>query len=679
MSTIKYKPNPNILNPALYNTSNIELQFYQNRLQWPWRRGDWHALGWVFMALGIVVIYSLLNLHDIRLDSQRLKIAIHNRRNRGEARLEFAPRSTYDRISTHLRAFAYMRYQRIASISVGMCTLILVGFAFPFLYIFTQHPYYAREPFLGPPPISGRSGMMALAMLPFILALGMKVNLVSLVTGVGHEKLNVLHRWLGMLMGILSVIHAVPFVVEPVKNGGWALCKEKFMSHPTYWNGVGAFVCLFWLCIASQPFIRRWCYEVFVHLHIMAGVGFLGLMFWHCNNMLTSWHYLYASFAIWVGCLSYRLVFRTNFIRHISGEQAHVKLLTEDGVQITIPTTLRWSAGQHVFVRIPSISPFDNHPFTVASFPDKPIGEHNDLVVVFKPHAGFTRKVYNLAKNNPDTSVRAYLDGPYGGLSRKLESFETVLLIAGGSGITPIIGHLAELAKKIRRKEAVTRDVRIIWTVKRFESLEWFKDAISQIARTMPRNSLLVQYFVTQETPVALPAFPISATREWPSSPGQKTPMTPVFPKAAALPTTGRAIPDEHQYELSVLAMQKELNHPAAGTASTSNSPIYSTDVDCAGNPFEPEHEPPKKLPPLGDEVLLEFGRPPLRETLRIWAEGFGRRACIYVCGPPGMKVDVANAVADMQSDIWMGGGGELGAGGVEREEVYLHTESFGW
>lgn len=97
---------------------------------------------------------------------------------------------------------------------------------------------------------------MAIAMLPFIIALGMKWNMVSLVTGVGHEKLNVLHRWLSLLFAALSLIHAIPFIVEPVKEGGWALCKEKFMSHPTYWNGVGAMVCLFWLCVASLPFVR---------------------------------------------------------------------------------------------------------------------------------------------------------------------------------------------------------------------------------------------------------------------------------------------------------------------------------------------------------------------------------------------------------------------------------------
>jgi hypothetical protein len=34
------------------------------------------------------------------------------------------------------------------------------------------------------------------------------------------------------------------------------------------------------------------------------------------------------------------------------------------------------------------------------------------------------------------------------------------------------------------------------------------------------------------------------------------------------------------------------------------------------------------------------------------------------------MKVDAANAAAKMQEDIWLSD---------EREEVYLHTETFGW
>lgn len=353
------------------------------------------------------------------------------------------------------------------------------------------------------------------------------------------------------------------------------------------------------------------------------------MMFWHCNNMLTSWHYLFATFAIWIGCLLYRLFFRTNFLRAFHGEQVYFTALSNEGVKLTIPTTLRWKAGQHVFIRIPGISLFDNHPFTVASAAEKPEGEINDLVLVFKPQKGFTKRVHTISRKDPDASYRAYLDGPYGGLSRKLESFETVLLIAGGSGITPIIGHLHELATKIRAKEAVTRDVRIIWTVKHFEAFEWFKDEISRIARTMPRNSLLVQYFVTQESPVPLPAFPVSATRSWPQTPHTpQTPMTPMFVKAEPLHVV-REIPDEHQYEMNVIAMGKQLGHERVYVDQWGN-PCQQPDSN-ASSPIEsPTMMDMSKLPPLGDEVLLEFGRPPLRHALRDWSDGFGKRTCVY-------------------------------------------------
>lgn len=663
---------PHILNPELYDVNDIEVQFYQRRLKWPWRRGDVHAWGWVLFIMGILIIYGLLNFHDYRLDRQRLSITINNRKNRNGAREKLPERSFYDRASTHCRSFAYLRWKRLASISIGMCTLVLAGFLYPILYVFTQRPYYAWAPKYGPPPIAGRAGMIAVAMIPFVIALGMKVNLVSMVTGVGHEKLNVVHRWLALLMGILATVHAVPFIVEPVVNGGWGQVKAKFMSNVVYWNGVGAFICMFWLCVASLTPIRRLCYEFFVHIHILAGIGFLGLMFWHCNNMLTSWHYLIASFVIWVGCLIYRLLFKTNFLRAFHGELAHFTPLSDDGVKVTIPTTLRWEAGQHVFLRVPGISLLDNHPFTVASASINPEGEPNDLVLVFKPHKGFTRRVFDISRKDPDNSYRAYLDGPYGGLARKLESFETVLLIAGGSGITPIIGHLHQLAAKIKAKEAVTRDVRIIWTVKHFDAFEWFKDEVSKIARTMPKNILLVQYFVTQETPVPLPgpSFPLSATRDWPASPRTpSTPMTPIYSRAEPLHGV-REVLDEAEYELRVLSLRKELGHDLSAESIPEPENQLPHAVTKDDSILESPRSVKSILPPLGDEVLLEFGRPPLREALRQWSEGFGKRACVYVCGPPGMKVDVANAVAEMQADIWLSD---------EREEVYLHTESFGW
>lgn len=122
--------------------------------------------------------------------------------------------------------------------------------------------------------------------------------------------------------------------------------------------------------------------------------------------------------------------------------------------------------------------------------------EYNDLVLVFKPHKGFTKEMFNISRSMPDVSLRAFLDGPYGGLSRKLEAFETVLMIAGGSGITPIVGHLQHLVQKILAGEALTKDIRIVWAVKDFGRLltpsticEKFSDK-SRLPRMVQRRDL---------------------------------------------------------------------------------------------------------------------------------------------------------------------------------------------
>jgi hypothetical protein len=70
-----------------------------------------------------------------------------------------------------------------------------------------------------------------------------------------------------------------------------------------------------------------------------------------------------------------------------------------------------------------------------------------------------------------------------------------------------------------------------------------------------------------------------------------------------------------------------------------------------------------------------EYGRPDLGYMLKEMATGgadgkgiFGRRTCVFVCGPPTMRVDVANTVARLQADIW---------GDDSKDEIFLHTENY--
>jgi hypothetical protein len=117
-------------------------------------------------------------------------------------------------------------------------SVIFIGFAgltFSVLYCFLPQPLFRQSLQFGSPPLAIRAGMMAVAMTPWIVAMSMKANVVSLMTGIGHERLNVLHRWGGYLCLILSLIHTIPFYVQRLQDpSGYATYTTYFQTNGMY-------------------------------------------------------------------------------------------------------------------------------------------------------------------------------------------------------------------------------------------------------------------------------------------------------------------------------------------------------------------------------------------------------------------------------------------------------------
>ncbi|KAL9091009.1 MAG: hypothetical protein Q9159_001635 [Coniocarpon cinnabarinum] len=370
-------------------------------------------------------------------------------------------------------------------------------------------PLYWQSIRFGSPPLAIRSGMIAVSMMPWLVALSMKTNLITLLTGIGHERLNVLHRWGGWLCLFLALVHTVPFYVTPIWDKGGYRVFHSYFNTGIYIYGTGwaALVPLIFLCVHSFPLFRHFMYELFVALHVPAAIVFLAMMFWHCNNYLTSWDYLFSTVAIWVVCLVARL-FTLNWtnpfkMAWLIGDECAVYLMPENAIKITIPTQVRWKPGQYVYLRMPGISVFENHPFTVTSlcsedFPSEYGEGYRDMVLLFRPFSGFTRKVLNSAiEKGPWHTYRAFIDGPYGGVKREISSFDHVVLIAGGSGITALISHLLDLIKHMRDGKAVTKRVQIIWALKRPETMEWFKEELRICREFAPPDSVTCQFYIT--------------------------------------------------------------------------------------------------------------------------------------------------------------------------------------
>jgi NAD(P)H-flavin reductase len=156
-----------------------------------------------------------------------------------------------------------------------------------------------------------------------------------------------------------------------------------------------------------------------------------------------------------------------------------------------------------VYLRMPGISLFENHPFTIASlcsedFPSEYGEQYRDLTIVFKPYRGFTRKVLRTAvEKGPFHTYRAFLDGPYGGMRRDLAAFDTCILIAGGSGITALMSQLLYLIKRMRDGKAITRKVVVVWALKKLEAMDWFREELRICRESAPPDSVTCKFFVT--------------------------------------------------------------------------------------------------------------------------------------------------------------------------------------
>ncbi len=717
----------------------------------PWSQSGQYALGWVYFSVILLVITFCIHWYHwgtdrIRRATFKEEVAMSSKDSSPDSDYEMANLPTasstrkffpgngelpqapaegvsvlsFSPLNKAIAAIRFISYRplpvlriwklQIAFPSVGAVAIVSAAFVFVTLYCFIPQPFYYASIAFGSPPLAIRAGMLAVALMPWIVALSMKANLITMLTGIGHERLNVLHRWSGYLCLFLSLIHTIPFYITPVwDQGGPAVFKSFFTGqYYIYGTGVAALVPLLFLCLHSLPFLRAWMYELFVALHVPVSIVFVGMMFWHCHKYLTSWNYLFATVAIWLLSYCVRLFFlnwaNPRRFSWLIGEESAVTVLPENAVKVTIPTQMKWRPGQYVYLRMPGISVFENHPFTIASlcsddFPSEYGEQYRDMTLVFRPFGGFTRKVLNAAiDDGPMKTYRAFIDGPYGGMQRDLASFDTVILFAGGSGITAIVSQLLDLIKKMRDGKAVTKQVHVVWALKRPETMEWFKEELRICRDFAPLETVHCQFFITaaKRTMPGAGQPPPSPSR--PVSDLMHHKINDVF-QGIASKRNSALIRDESggdpekerelraEIEDGITALPQPTFLPPPKKAHTRNKPSFKLSIP----PTNPE--PQKSFdfgfpstPTMLQKNLMrfafmpsvstkkegwrtEYGRPDIPYMLRGFEKECGKRTCVFVCGPPSMRVDVATCVARMQRKVLSGSNG--------REEVFLHTENY--
>ncbi|PPQ99070.1 hypothetical protein CVT24_003630 [Panaeolus cyanescens] len=366
----------------------------------------------------------------------------------------------------------------IASLSELSFILIYIAAMFIWLLVDTRDLWAVMY--------QDRAAHLASSQLPLIVALAGKNNLISWMTGISHERLNVLHRAAARTNFIFLWMHAITRVVS-------GLPPQFDFTHNWMRSGavgLGAFTIATFLSI--RP-IRHVAFEFFLVTHIVFIFIFLVAGYWHAKAQNMG-DYIWPGILVWAFdrflrvC---RLVLNNRFWSRSHAGDALVELLSEDTIRLTLTRRMSWTPGQHAYVILPSVSqmPFEAHPFTIASIPSNANDKgENDVVFLIRGREGFTRRLREHAVTSPGSRVSAFLDGPYG-CPPDLSQFTTCVLVAGGSGISytlPLLLNLVRLS--VNNDTSYVRRIVFVWAVRDAAHLQWISKTLVEALAQAPRN-----------------------------------------------------------------------------------------------------------------------------------------------------------------------------------------------
>ncbi|PIL27014.1 transporter [Ganoderma sinense ZZ0214-1] len=379
-----------------------------------------------------------------------------------------------------------------------------------------------------------RAGILAVSQTPIVTALGTKNNVVAYITGISYDKLNYIHRMTARVIFVLLWVHGAS--------------KLKFADEGTWeeWSArvaLTALIAFSALILVSIRPVRSQAYEIFYFVHFFMVLIFLLGGYYHANNYRYG-TYVWPSLLIWALDRAIRLA-RVVYYNHLyfgfskkAGRlDASVELLSPHFVRLHIqrPPHFSWTPGQTAFLTVPGVSgnPLECHPFTIASVdshyqlaasasstsknekkaatsvavsPARPGDDDaspywKELTFLINVRSGFTRRLAARASAQAPAPVGAkvavLVDGPYG-FSPNLDNDDTVVLVAGGSGVTFTLATFLGVLSCVQSGRSACRRLVWIWSIREPGHIEWVSKALTRaLSRAPPELEISIRIYVT--------------------------------------------------------------------------------------------------------------------------------------------------------------------------------------
>jgi len=257
---------------------------------------------------------------------------------------------------------------------------------------------------------------------------------------------------------------------------------------------------------SSLKFVRGTMFNVFWFTHHLF-ILYFPIMIVHGALGLYEGYPPYWAFVVLPGLVY--IVERT--IRVLRGNQDTILQLAVAHPSRVLELQLKknsftYKPGQYLYLNCPFIAKYEWHPFTISSSPEE------DFVSVHVRIVGdWTDELWKLLNpsrrlgviqedllTSPDGGPIFKIDGPYGAASEHVFDFKTVILIAGGIGVTPF----GSILKHIRYRMAMgsqggLEKVYFVWVCRDKTSFEWFNEILAALEQDNPSNFLEIETYLT--------------------------------------------------------------------------------------------------------------------------------------------------------------------------------------
>ncbi|XP_038616562.1 cytochrome b-245 heavy chain [Tachyglossus aculeatus] len=317
----------------------------------------------------------------------------------------------------------------------------------------------------------------------------------------------------------------VNFVKDKIENP-WGGLKVAF----TYLAGITGVVitlCLILIITSSTKTIRRSYFEVFWYTHHLFVIFFIGLAIHgygrivrgqtemslkdhnitECKQNITSWgkngscpipQFSGNPPMTWkwiVGPMI--LYFCERLVRFWRSQQKVVitKVVTHPFKTFELQMKkkgFKMEVGQYIFVKCPQVSKLEWHPFTLTSAPEEDFFSIHIRIVgdwtegLFNA-CGCDKKEFQDAWKLPKLAV----DGPFGTASEDVFSYEVVMLVGAGIGVTPFASILKSVWYKYCN-DAINLKLKKIyfyWLCRDTHAFEWFADLLQLLETQMQERN----------------------------------------------------------------------------------------------------------------------------------------------------------------------------------------------